>query len=238
MLAAPPQIFGHWTHCTQENAEARIDLPDQQPGIVARVLEFLYTGNYSVESPSILQVPTEDFSVEASKHQKSSADADHNSSLGDQSPKTPASAHRTLLYRPESSRCCITRLKIHTLVYLLANFWGVINLKLQAFEQFKTSFDGDFVCHPDFESLLSLVLTSTASTDECLRAFVIESTIIEYQLLQRKPQVELVMKSYEPMAWLVGIEFRKSLEVLEEKNRELTQENSRLKRRQSASFFD
>ena len=57
------------THTCQESIEAKVDLPEDEPEIVARVLEYLYTANYDEDKISTMLVhPAEELESMSLSH--------------------------------------------------------------------------------------------------------------------------------------------------------------------------
>lgn len=176
--------FSPQAYTVQEKSEARVEFQDSRPDVMTRVLEFLYTGEYSVDVPQPLQttaLPSDTASIEA----VSPADPSHKDA--------------------EDMDRRMDNLKTHTLVYQLADMLGIKNLKDSVADSFRAIFDYDVITHSKFGELLDSVFTNTPRNDNNLRSRVMIHCVIRNDLIKHGGIPEGILKTHEPLAWLTGV---------------------------------
>ena len=163
---------------------------------MARVLDFIYTGEYSAAIPPFTQT----FSLSN----------DITSTLFD-----PMSGDSCKDSREADLGHCISLLKTHTLVYQLSDMLGISNLRRRALDEFMAGYNVHLIQIKGFDDLLDLVFTTTPPTDNDLRRFVVERCIRQHEDIERDRTLLAVLERHEPMAWLTGVKLQTDIELLE-----------------------
>lgn len=159
------------------------------------MLEFLYTGDYAAELPSVA-VETEAISL--SKAHSIFIDATTGKNLSIE----------------ETQSQWVAVLKTHALVYQLSDMLGIDDLRHEAYNRFEADYDSSVVLYEGFADLLTLIFTTTSPSDEDLRGFVVKRCIVQHDDIKGSEALEAVLKSYEPMAWVTGVALQKEIDSL------------------------
>jgi hypothetical protein len=191
----------------KEKEDGFVSLPEHRPATIARVLAYIYTGDYS------MSVDIDDFNVQrlsvtslagTAVEDDSAEEEDLNSHL----PCTPPTD-------------ATTKLIVHTLVYKAADFLDLPDLKKHARNKFSSDFkDHDYQALPQ---LARLVYESTQPDDE-LRRYFSEQVITNHVSSSEDADLVRVMRQFEPTAWILGLANHGKLTDLQHDREELKQQ--------------
>jgi hypothetical protein len=188
-------------HRGQESIEAAIDLPDDDPVTIHRMLNFIYTGEYN------LKLPRKDHDL-ARLEGNASSEATHNVS--------PQKAYEDLEIA----------YKAHAMLYCCADKYGIPSLRdlaftyfVQASEQKAFYLDGEF---------LELVFENTPRDDPGLRASVLGVCVEQHEKVKANRQLVDLLTKHEPITWEIGTNVQKSRVAAEAALHKLTGDHAAL----------
>ncbi|KAI1619052.1 hypothetical protein EDD37DRAFT_647835 [Exophiala viscosa] len=177
VCAASPMLDKACGGLYVEASEGRIDLSEDDPEILARVLLYLYTNDYEAKTvPSYLEGVT----------RKS------------ESQSVPAISS----VQPKENEALTRLLRIHALVYRSADMLGVEGLKGIASSRFLDVAEIALTLAPDtLAEPLKIMFDSTRENDLRLRNPVLILCLENHAIIaEHKPIVEMMLK-YEPTVW-------------------------------------
>lgn len=188
----------------QEGQDSRVDLPDDSPHILARVLEYLYTGSYDVnDALDGLGLPEEKI-WEESKQENKLPDG-----TAYWSPRKPYG----------------TQFKIHALVYQFADRYSIESLKRYSAEAFE-AMNLDNIPLTELPGLLEWVCETSASKDHLIKKYIYIFCIRKFTGTKKITDTLRFMEKQEPLAMHVGTVIREKLSnVQDELNRQVAQNN-------------
>ena len=191
-----------------ENATGVVDLPDDEPEVVARALVFLYTGEYEsslCEDVAILlgqAAPAPSHSAVSLKQLGEGVgnqNCSHNqvaivSTVPEQQDQeTP---------RDEDKR--VAQLRINTLVYCFADKVNIATLQERAFDDFRTVLTTYGGLLGGLADAVTLAYECTSADDQQLRFFITEQCIESYESVASDEDLLRAVQMNEPMAWKVA----------------------------------
>lgn len=161
----------------QEANEGRINLSEDDPAILARVILYLYTNDYEAETlPAYFTRMT-------------------------QNPECQT-ASATSSARGENPDVSSNALNIHVLVYKVADMLGIEQLRVEsssrALAKAKTLLDCDSFAEP-----LETIFVSTSDKDVDLRRGVLSLCAENYDTVDKHPGVVDVILRHEPNVWYI-----------------------------------
>jgi len=166
----------------KEALSREIELPDREPVLVKKTLEFLYTGDYTHEGRELISYAagepaaanndkaTTPSSPEGGLEPSNNGTSATAASAGDSQLKTTTNSKPSLFGSPALSLSCF-----HVLMYAEADYFQVDRLKAMAKKKFRAS----FMDKPDrksFQVAVMEVYRSTAEYDRGLKDVVIALT--------------------------------------------------------------
>lgn len=179
----------HSSHENQEQQEGRVDLPDDQPEIVARMLHYLYTGEYySTLTDEISGLLSSSFR--------------NGTGSGTTATETDTKRVKMSLLEEEDAG----ELKVDILMYQCSDKLNVPGLK--------TAASASFRCHlkpfskssgmKGLADVVKLAYESTASGDTELRLYLTEQLVSFGRLVTADEALVHVIEKHEFIAWRVA----------------------------------
>ena len=191
----------------QEQSAGSVDLPDDDPETVKRMIDFLYTGRYEAFDPNESSIGSGEVaraSSRSSEHASMTAEVEETDGRWIDS-EEPGSIAVWSSTKPAN----LADLKTHIMVYLIADKFDMQQLKDYALDTFKASFDTlsrEAREMSGFADLLTFAYESTSSHDYGLRAQITRACIFwatSWADGITQAASEVVM-TYEPMAFHLG----------------------------------
>ncbi|KAK4939979.1 hypothetical protein LTR10_019831 [Elasticomyces elasticus] len=185
VCVASPMLNKACSGSFKEAKEGRIDLSEDDPAILARVILYLYTNDYDVaDLPAFF---------EGMIRNTGSQTAQTDSSDG--------SANR-ITYSPEL-------LRVIALVYKSADMLGIERLKVDASARFLAL--AKTVCNmAKFAEPLKVMFDSTRENDLHLRVPVLTLCLEKYAAIAKHQSIVEVIMQYEPTVWSIKKSLLKS----------------------------
>ena len=180
-------------HSTQEGSEGSVDLKEEDPEIVEKVLRFLYAGTYNGGCScggDITMADIAGISYHILLHLSTYRYID--------SPKVYQKSQQ----EPGEA------LQSDVRVYVLAEYLGVEALRLQALGNCTHQLNHHFHAAKLVEPI-SIALSNTKSDDDGLRQQVLRSCVAKSAMVKTCAELEQVLTDQEPLAWSLLLEAQK-----------------------------
>ncbi|EXJ68961.1 uncharacterized protein A1O5_07893 [Cladophialophora psammophila CBS 110553] len=182
----------------QEAMSRRIEFPEDDPGIVARVVLFLYTSDYDANQVPTFNKHSHGGGCLAQRDRSASFSAESAISSGNFVAAAAAAADE----KRKQEEVVVEALKINALVYKCADMLGIENLKVLAADRFLADAVG-LVGDDQLAEPLRVMYESTHATDEHLRLPVTTLCIRNHDTLS-KATVK-VIQEHEHNVWSVTV---------------------------------
>ena len=196
----------HLTDMKQESEEACVSLEEDDPEIIARVLEYLYTEDYTEEKPPELPgLP----SLPQERLDKIEACQDAMTRL-QMASRMPGNAKD----KADAADYVATALETHAKLYGCADKLGLARLCKAASDRFKAVFPAAKHVFLDAQvsSILGLVYDMTRSSDTDLRYYMTTVCFLEGSVSMREA-ASTVIKQHEPLVFRVCESWQETLEM-------------------------
>jgi len=210
------------SNATQETNEGKVDLPEDEPAIVKLLVQYLYEGEYRLESPDgpgFRVVNAAGSGTTPDEQIEYTCDFPHTCDGANEGCMEPVICpHHTCGLHCESacikflcSECTETieppeQLLTHAKMYEIGDQYGVQGLK--ELSRKKSSKGCPLLWKADdFAMAANHAFSTTAENDEGLRAIVI-GTILEHMELIRKPEIQALMVEFSSLA--LGVLLKKA----------------------------
>jgi hypothetical protein len=172
----------------QEAEKGRIDLSEEDPKILSRILIFLYTGDYDAA-----KVP------------------DFFHKLTAKSAKATSNKVKAMGTRTSDGKRAMADLKTHAMVYKLADMLDITALKTTASDRFLAGI-GNCCDSPSFAEPLKVMYEHTQPCDAFLRLPATTACVKQHKKVTWCPEVLEVIMRYEANAWKVGLSIMRTCE--------------------------
>ena len=183
----------------QEGAEARLDLPEDRPHIIARLLQFLYTGNYDIDAtPAGLGLPEENTVYEAQE----TPDPEN----------APAKSPNTEV---------VSHLKIYALVHACAEKYDIDAFRTHAAKCFKDLML-DQVSPRQLRNVVEVVNESNQAQDSQVKEQIYRFCIRNQTTVDN--DLNMLFQKEAPMLWTLAWELRDELKASRTRTTELEQQ--------------
>jgi hypothetical protein len=216
-----------------------VDLPEDEPEIVARALTFIYTGEYSsTKSTDVakllgerLVAPTGIGESTGTENATETGEAKATGEATETSNPSESSNNERLADSSESSTvesgdARRVRLRISTLTYQMADKFGLRELQLKTLEDFRDVFQTYRNVFQTYKGslaglneIVALVYDCTASDDQSLRRFVTSECVESFDSVEEDSQLLETVKANEPMAWSLARDRQQRINTVELKLR-------------------
>ncbi|ETN46923.1 uncharacterized protein HMPREF1541_01112 [Cyphellophora europaea CBS 101466] len=182
------------TNDCQENKASHCNLPEDDPETIGRVIQFLYTGSYPVDTKPITMPQDNDGQGSVASSPLSEYKTGSEQTLDE--PSDPDGyTWMWLGYK-------ISQSKKHVLVHQAADKLGIPTLKQFSLALLQVDCVDLMVDHGDFANLLELVYNTTPTNDDGLRFFFTERTLNSAWFPSHERLARLV-EQHEGMAYRV-----------------------------------
>ncbi|ERF72408.1 hypothetical protein EPUS_06037 [Endocarpon pusillum Z07020] len=206
----------------QEAEQNHVDLVDEEPEIIARMLSYMYTGDYDdaqiprwaeercIVSPPCSQTQTikdKEGLYGASEVQTESSDGKIPAGEEEWGKKISRSG------KEGSKKASLSRMEVNTLVYACGDKLGIRYLKAAATEKFARSIAEEYKSK-HFQEAIELVFRVTAPGDSEIR-----SELLLWYIRHREAvtgNLAKTMAEHEPLTWKVYLEMGEALDAQKE----------------------
>ncbi|KPI42697.1 uncharacterized protein AB675_1833 [Cyphellophora attinorum] len=192
----------------QENATGVVDLPEDEPEIVARALIFIYTAEYSSTASADVSKLLGESLIDSTETEEATGTGEL-TTTGEptetgarpelSNDKHPADSAESPKQSPTDDRR--DRLRISTLTYQIADKFGLRELQLKTFEDFREIFHTYEHSVGGLEEVVTRVYDCTSPDDQHLRLFVTRECVEAFDSVEKDKDMLSAIKTNEPVAW-------------------------------------